>query len=107
MTKNLVYVIDGEPVAYTPWDDHEDDCIKRWHDFTNAAGKVVKSADFSPYCHLSDAAIRGWIAAGCPNRLDMPYKAGPMNPEEFERREFNRQFEEWQGDSRTGGVGCD
>lgn len=52
---------------YVPWDDYEDDNIKRFHDVKTPDGKTI-SVPCSPYTHLSETNFKRWVDMGCPSR---------------------------------------
>ena len=49
--------------SYTPYEDHEDDCTKIFHDVTHN-GKVINHAiHVSPYHHLTIGEFHMWVDA--------------------------------------------
>jgi hypothetical protein len=54
--------------TYTPWDEYEEDNIKRWHEFVSLDGQIIH-CDFSPYARMSEEDVRLWIDLGCPERI--------------------------------------
>lgn len=54
---------------YSPWDDYEEDNIKRFHDVICPDGKSIMMP-FSPYYHLKVEDFQLWIDSGMPTYAD-------------------------------------
>ena len=75
-TVNQPYTYKGW--TYTPWDDVEEDNIKKWHDFKHKDGGTV-TCDFSPYRTMTEEDIRLWIDLGMPDRIS----SCPLNSDDL------------------------
>jgi hypothetical protein len=66
---------------YVPWDDYEDDNIKRFHDVVAPDGSNLH-IDLSPYERLNERNFQKWIDLGMPDRGT---SCGPLSNEDIER----------------------
>jgi hypothetical protein len=57
--------IEYKGYVYEPWDDIEEDNIKRFHDVRGPDGSML-SLPLSPYYTAGLSYLRLWVDAGCP-----------------------------------------
>jgi hypothetical protein len=56
---------------YEPWDDYEEDNIKRFHHVITPDGRTT-SIGLSPYVKLDEDTFQKWIDLGMPKRSNTP-----------------------------------
>jgi hypothetical protein len=68
--KDTTFNVNGTLCTLVVSADHEEDCIKLWHDLVSVeTGKVVATLDWSPYSTPSDVEVQQLIDLGLPNGL--------------------------------------
>ena len=65
---------------YLPWEDHEDDNVKIFHDVATPAGRTIHM-DWSPYDTPSEAEFQLWIDLGLPGRISQ----GPLDSADLDK----------------------
>ena len=56
-------------LVYEPWDDYEEDNVKRFHDVVDARyGVQLCEVPLSPYEYLDFPTFKMWVDLGCPPR---------------------------------------
>ena len=67
----------GHPVTLEIFYDHEDDCVKAFHDLVRIdTGKSVTTLPWSPYSNPSDAEIDIWLSLGAPQGIILKHDWG-------------------------------
>lgn len=68
--KETQFNVNGTLCTLVVSEDHEDDCMKLWHDLVSVeTGKVVATLDWSPYSCPSDKEVQQLIDLGLPDGL--------------------------------------